>query len=85
MTAIDPTSLALLAVLAATAVVIALHLVLQEARRRLDRRRWRTSDEVVIDLTFVHDAIRHDQEVARRIALTAGRRTDAAEAATSAS
>lgn len=67
MDQIDPTSRALLTVLAATALVIAVHFLVLEVRRRLDARRWRASADV-IDLTFVHEAIRRDQEVARRLA-----------------
>lgn len=67
MAQVHPTSLALLSVLAATSLVIAIHLAVEAVRRRVEARRWQSSDDIVIDLTFVQAAIEHDQQVARRI------------------
>lgn len=77
---LDPASRALLSILAMTALVIAVHLIIVEVRQRLDARRWRASVDI-IDLTFVHEAIRRDQEVARRVAAGEGRSDQAASQA----
>ena len=68
MDQIDPTSLALLSVLAATVVVIALWAVISRVQDWVERRRWQVED-VTIDLTFLQGAIERDREQARDLSL----------------
>lgn len=68
MEGIHPASLAMLGVLLVVALVGLAELVVARIRRRRAARRWTASqDDLVIDLTYMHEAIRRDREQAARL------------------
>jgi hypothetical protein len=65
---IHPASLAMLGILFAVALVGAAELAIGRLRQRRNARRWQGArDDVVIDLTYMHEAIRRDREQAERL------------------
>lgn len=64
---IDPVSLALLAVGLGTVAVLAIATLVAYVRARLYARRWRVPEDLVIDLTFVSEAIQRDREMAAKM------------------
>lgn len=68
MEGIHPASVAMLGILLVVALVGLVELVAARIRRHLAARRWQADqDDVVIDLTYMHEAIRRDREQAERL------------------
>ena len=68
MEGIHPASLAMLGVLLVVALIGVVELAMRRFRQRRADRQWKAAhDDVVIDLTYMHEAIRRDREQAERL------------------
>ena len=68
MEGIHPASLAMLGVLLTVALVGMVELAMRRLRQRRAARKWKAAHgDVVIDLTYMHEAIRRDREQAEEL------------------